>query len=118
MKLSPRAGLVKRSILVALLGITVGCRNQTDSPTTAADRAAGLSTSAVATTSTPSSVPDEAALLFEMTQAVRRFAAEQQRRPKDIGEVVGKGYLPAAPSAPAGKRFAINKNLAVVLEPQ
>src|SRR4051812_2446601 len=56
--------------------------------------------------------PDnENAVLSELTQAVRRYGAEQQRRPKTLQEVAKKGYLPSIPAAPAGKKFVINKNL-------
>ncbi|HEV8542042.1 MAG TPA: hypothetical protein VGR78_06605 [Verrucomicrobiae bacterium] len=61
--------------------------------------------------------PDQARL-NELTQAVRRFGAEQQRRPQSLQELVDKGYLSSIPAAPAGKKFVINKNLAVVLEVQ
>jgi hypothetical protein len=61
---------------------------------------------------------DDQTVLNQLTQAVRRFGAEQQRRPQSLQELVDKGYLPSIPAAPVGKRFAINKNLAVVLEAQ
>ncbi len=56
--------------------------------------------------------------LNELTQAVRKYAAEQRRAPKELDELVTKGYLTAIPSAPAGKKFAINKNLQVYLANQ
>ncbi|MSU63349.1 MAG: hypothetical protein EXS31_13295 [Pedosphaera sp.] len=59
-----------------------------------------------------------AAILDELTQVVRRYGAEQQRVPKTLEEVVAAGYLSRVPLPPAGKRFAINKNLQVYLAGQ
>ena len=56
-----------------------------------------------------------AALLNELSQAVRKYGAEQQRVPKTLEELVANGYLSRVPPAPAGKKFAINKNLQVYL---
>ena len=64
---------------------------------------------------------DEANLadvLKELTQVVRRFGAEQRRVPKSFEELVAHGYLSRVPPAPAGKRFAIDKNLQVYLAKQ
>jgi hypothetical protein len=54
-------------------------------------------------------------MLSELTQAVRRYAAEQRKAPTSLDEVVAEHYLPAIPQAPAGKRFAIDKKLQVYL---
>ena len=51
----------------------------------------------------------------ELTQIVRKYAAEKQRAPKSFDEIVAAGYLPSVPEAPAGKTFAIDKNLQVYL---
>jgi hypothetical protein len=51
----------------------------------------------------------------ELTQAVRKFGAEQRRVPKTLEEVAAGGYLSRIPQAPAGKKFAIDKNLQVYL---
>lgn len=79
------------------------------------------------TASTPSPAPSPApsaaaaddtalpALLGELTQAARKFGAEQQRVPTSLDELVTKGYLSRVPEAPAGKKFAIDKNLQVYL---
>jgi hypothetical protein len=56
-----------------------------------------------------------AILLTELTQAVRKFAAEERRVPNGLEEVVAKGYLNNIPPAPPGKKFAINKSLQVYL---
>jgi hypothetical protein len=51
----------------------------------------------------------------ELTQVVRKYAAEKQRAPKSLDEIVAAGYLPSLPTAPDGKTFAIDKNLQVHL---
>ena len=56
--------------------------------------------------------------LAELTQVVRKYGAEKQRVPKDLNELVTAGYLPSIPPAPAGKRFAINKQMEVYLADQ
>jgi hypothetical protein len=56
-----------------------------------------------------------AALLGELTQAVRKYAVEQRRAPKALDELVAAGYLSQLPQPPAGKRFAISKTLQVYL---
>ncbi len=53
--------------------------------------------------------------LNELTQAVRKYAVEQRRAPLALDELMTNGYLAAIPSAPEGKKFAINKNLQVYL---
>ncbi len=53
--------------------------------------------------------------LAELTQLVRRYAAEQRRAPKSLDELVTAGYLPQLPEAPAGKKFAISPKLEVYL---
>ena len=55
------------------------------------------------------------AMLSELTQAVRKFGAEQRRVPKTLEEVAAGGYLTRIPAAPSGKKFAIDKNLQVYL---
>jgi hypothetical protein len=57
-------------------------------------------------------------LLGELTQTARRYGLEQRQVPKSLQDLVAKGYLPSLPQAPAGKKFAINKNLEVYLEDQ
>jgi len=56
-----------------------------------------------------------AAILAELTQAVRKYGMERRRVPASLDELVTAGYLRAIPPAPQGKRFAINKNLQVYL---
>ena len=59
-----------------------------------------------------------AATIAELTQSVRKFAAEQRQAPKTLEELVAKGYLDRVPAVPKGKRYAINKNLEVYLANQ
>ena len=56
-----------------------------------------------------------ASVLAELTQAVRKYAAEQRRAPTTLEELVPGGYLSRVPEAPTGKHFAIDKKLQVYL---
>lgn len=100
-------------LVCALLAIGIGCRKAS---TSAATESSASSASPVKTEA-GSSIDEAQALaaLGELTQAVRKYAVEQQRAPKSIDEVVAAGYLSSAPVAPVGKRFAINKTLQVYL---
>ncbi|MBI3418501.1 MAG: hypothetical protein HY043_24685 [Verrucomicrobia bacterium] len=89
-----------------LLG--AGCRKQAAS--TAKESAAAKSEAA-----SPADAAQTQAMLDELTQAVRKYAAEQQRVPKSLQEIVDAGYLNGIPAAPAEKKFAINKDLQVYL---
>jgi hypothetical protein len=61
--------------------------------------------------------PEIGAALTDMTHAVRRYAAEKQKIPQSIDEVVAAGYIKQLPEAPAGQKFTIHpKRLDVVLE--
>ena len=63
-------------------------------------------------------VPDDAqmaAILGELTQAVRKYSVERRSVPKNLEELVANGYLAEAPQAPAGKKFIISKELRVQL---
>lgn len=53
--------------------------------------------------------PDLTPLLSELTQAVRKFSAEQRRVPKSLDDLVAAGYLSQLPTAPLGKTFTINQ---------
>jgi hypothetical protein len=59
-----------------------------------------------------------AGTLRELTQAVRKYAADNQTRPKSLQELVAHGYLTHIPPAPPGKKFAINNMLQVCLADQ
>ncbi len=86
-----------RVLIPLLLALLIGCGKQ---PSPTESQASG-STNA----------PD----LTQLTQAVRKYAAEQQRAPKSLDELVSAGYLSSLPSAPQGKHLAINKSLQVYL---
>src|SRR5262245_61331940 len=64
---------------------------------------------------TPVDEAEIAAVLNGLTQAVRKYSVEQRRVPKTLEEVAANGYLSRVPQAPAGKKFAINKDLQVYL---
>jgi hypothetical protein len=56
-------------------------------------------------------------VLAELTQAVRKFSAEQRRVPASLEELIPGGYIKSLPPAPPGKTFAIDtSNLQVVLK--
>jgi hypothetical protein len=61
---------------------------------------------------------DLATVLSELTQAVRRYGVEQRRAPRNLDDLVAGGYLTGIPAAPAGKKFAIDKNLQVIVANQ
>jgi hypothetical protein len=103
--------------ILAVLAFCSGCGKQANSVSAPPSTPASASADSAA----GGTLTDEArvsALLIELTQTARRYAAEQRRVPKTIEELVGDGYLTALPQAPRGKRFAINKNLQVYLANQ
>ncbi len=104
--------------LICLFGVGCGKKQESSAPTSASSpsgqAAPATNTSSASTPAAPAD--NSAALLAELTQVVRKYGVEKQRVPKNLEELVSAGYLPALPEAPAGKKFAINKNLAVVLE--
>jgi hypothetical protein len=59
----------------------------------------------------PRAAPEQdlTAILSELTQAVRKFSAEQRRVPASLDELVSAGYLTQLPTAPAGKKFVIDQ---------
>ena len=60
---------------------------------------------------TPVSVTDSvdvSAQLSRMTQVLRRYGVEHRRVPQSLNELVTAGYLTGLPTAPAGKKFAID----------
>jgi hypothetical protein len=68
------------------------------------------------TDSAPADDGSAAVLAAELTQVVRKYAAEKQRAPKSFEEIVAAGYLPAMPTTPAGKKFVIDKSLQVTVQ--
>jgi hypothetical protein len=59
---------------------------------------------------------DQAQTLERLTQAVRKYAAETRSAPKSLAELVTSGYLPEAPTPPAGKQYVIDAQLRVQLK--
>ncbi|MCS7337321.1 MAG: hypothetical protein NZ739_03675 [Verrucomicrobiae bacterium] len=59
---------------------------------------------------------DPAAVLAELTHALRKFSVENRRVPASLDELLRAGYLRAIPTPPPGKKFAIDpKRVEVVL---
>ena len=47
-------------------------------------------------------------------QTTRRFFAEQKRSPKNLEELIAKGYMPPLPTPPPGKRYVLNERAAMI----
>ena len=43
-----------------------------------------------------------------LTSAIQLFNAQEERLPRDLNELVTKGYIQAVPTPPAGSRFQYN----------
>ncbi len=91
--------MIARVLTAFLLLLLVGCGKSSPAPTSTG--AAGQAQTDL--------------VLQQLTQAVRKYAVEQRRVPATLDELVANRYLAAIPGAPAGKKFAINKNLQVSL---
>ena len=110
------------SILITLLLTACGKQSNTtqtespQSPPSVADAAAAASAPDLSATARAAiDTATAEAKAAELTQIVRKYAAEKQRAPKSFDEIVAAGYLPSIPEAPAGRTFAIDKNLQVYL---
>ena len=92
--------------MVLLLGASAGCgkRQPPPAPPTAA-------TNAVPAAATPA---PETVDLTQMTRDLRRWIVRNQRPPKDYAEFAATAGNPY-PAPPAGKKFAIDKSMHVVL---
>jgi membrane-bound lytic murein transglycosylase B len=119
--------MLNRLACIALLALAVGCDKSSPPPPTAAEPAAPATepNAPAPASAEPNTEPEAASaavdasqiptLLAELTQVVRRYGAEQRRAPRTLDELVTQGYLTRIPEAPAGKRFAINARLEVIL---
>jgi hypothetical protein len=115
--------MLSRTLAVCLLVAAVGCGQAPSSPpsqpgstSTPTDPAVDSSPEASpAAPAVPTDATQLAALLAELTQAVRKYGVEKQRVPKSLDELVADGYLNQVPQAPPGKRFEIDKKLQVQL---
>ena len=58
---------------------------------------------------------DLATSLAELTQAVRKYSFEHRRLPNTVDEVIAAGYVTNVPSAPAGKKYAIDSKTVQVI---
>lgn len=102
-------------LAVALALLLSGCHKKAevaatpkaDNPTTPAATAGPTVTKSVASTGSLSAEA-EAAILEQLTQAVRKYGVEKQRVPKSLEELVAAGYLTNLPQAPEGKKFVLN----------
>jgi hypothetical protein len=108
-----------RSILWVVPCLFIACSKKSDE-TAGATPSTEPTPAATAEASAASDVAANqvASTLADLTQAVRKYGAEKQRVPKDLNELVAAGYLPSVPAAPAGKKFAINKQMEVYLADQ
>ena len=108
-----------------VLACWVGCGKQpaasssATEPTPAPEAASPTTPPAERPTAVAATAPADptqmAALLGELTQAVRKYSVEQRRAPKSLEELSAQGYLRQVPPAPSGRRFVITKNLQVQL---
>ena len=90
--------LLGQAVFLAFsLSAMTGCNRQTGTSQTNPPSA---SASQSATNSDAAQNETDQVILNQLTQAVRRFGAEQQRRPQSLQELVDKGYLPSIPAAP------------------
>ena len=106
-----------RFILLPVLALLVvtGCR-KSDAPTPATSPEVRTTPKPAATETAAVTEADLSGVLAGLTQAVRKYAFEKQRMPKNLEELVAAGYLSTMPTAPAGKKFAIDeKKVQVVL---
>ena len=102
-------------LAVALAFLLSGCHKKAEvdatpvaeNPTAPAVAAAITATKAVVNTGSLAAEA-EAAILEQLTQAVRKYGMEKQRVPKSLDELVAAGYLTQLPEAPAGKKFVLD----------
>jgi hypothetical protein len=89
-------------LLLALCLPFAGCGPKSQKTVPQADRTE---------TASPTAAPEQdlTAVLSELTQAVRKFSAEQRRVPGSLDELVPAGYLKQLPAPPAGKTFVIDQ---------
>lgn len=94
-----------------VLLMTGGCgRRETPVPAASAVTPKGMAV--------PAADPgaDLAPVLAELTQSVRKFSFEKQRRPTSLEELVQTGYLSSVPQLSDGRRFSIDpKSMQVVV---
>lgn len=99
-------------MLLVIFGL--GCGKGSKS----ADSGNGAGQKVEGTSTRESASADMQPLLNDLTQQARKYGMEQQKAPKDLNELVAKGYLSAVPQAPPGKKFEITRKLDVILTDQ
>jgi hypothetical protein len=110
---------------IATVWLLVGCGKEKDPvKSSTAQPRSEVQRGSAAETPAPNAAPpatpvrseaDMTATLAALTQAVRKYGAEKQSVPTSLSEVMSAGYITSLPSPPAGKKFAINRKLEVVL---
>lgn len=79
--------------------------------------ACGQKSDSAASPAGPGASPEFAATLTDLTHAVRRYAAEKQKAPQSLEEVVAAGYIKQLPEIPADQKLVLQpKRLDVVLK--
>lgn len=125
----PRSrSLLRYAVLVRILSLgcvlaAAGCGKSAAPPPLPPAGAAAEPDAANPRPAVPAPAPEAApkdpaeltALLSQLTQAARKFAAERQRVPTSLDELVSAGYLARVPQVPAGQSFTISKQLEVEL---
>src|SRR5687767_14026309 len=91
----PRSRSVCHHIAIVGIAVLPGCTKQALSPEAAPKSEA--TAPAGADSATTDANQFAATTLAELTQTVRKYAAEKQRVPKDLNELVTGGYLPSIP---------------------
>ena len=94
---------MKIAILLAAI-VFVGCGKEAESPPPAVTQR-GVAKE-----------DDQTKTLERLTQTVRKYAAETRGAPKSLSDLVAAGYLPEAPTPPAGKQYVIDDQLRVQLK--
>jgi competence protein ComGC len=105
----------RKPLIFSILIFAASCQKKNEHIDETSSLAPAATNSPTQTAASEAKDPDTSAILTELTQKVRRYGLEQRQAPKNLEELVSKGYLPTVPKAPPGKRFAINKNLEVYL---
>ena len=122
---------MKAWIAVVVLAALVGCGEKSASPTKGASTNSSAASLENNSSGNPVTAPVDylgavakakktgvsVADLAPLRQAIQMFKTEEDRFPKDLGELVSKQYMPAIPAAPYQMKYAYNPatgNLSVV----
>lgn len=98
-------------LIMVGLGVWSGCA-ETDETTApeAGERSSGATGPAgyLQTTVAQRGRAEEVAGLRSVQQAVETFAIEEERLPRELGELISRGYLDRLPNLPRGREFVLN----------